>query len=149
MSDDEDEEWEDSQSEGGSVNEDHLFDKQDTRLTSRPSMLSTLFKSKSDYNLPSHAFRAYLYSKSDFSFAYASSSTYFASCKWSCPSYSSSIGVVSFGVGSIGFGSSGFGSSGFGPSRVWLKRVSAQPINSLNLFLHHFVRHDERCSPLS
>jgi hypothetical protein len=59
MSDDEDEEWEDSQSDGGSANEDHLFDKrEDTHLTSRPSMLSTLFKSKSDYNLPSQAFRA-------------------------------------------------------------------------------------------
>jgi hypothetical protein len=60
MSDDEDEEWEDSQSEGEGVNEDdHLFDKrQDTQLTSRPSMLSTLFKSKSDFNLPSQAFRA-------------------------------------------------------------------------------------------
>jgi hypothetical protein len=60
LSDDEDEEWEDSQSEGGSIHEDdHLFDKrEDTSLTSRPSMLSTLFKSKSDFNLPSQAFRA-------------------------------------------------------------------------------------------
>jgi len=59
MSDDDDDEWEDSQSDSGSVREDeHLFDKQDTQLTSRPSMLSTLFKSKSDYNLPSQAFRA-------------------------------------------------------------------------------------------
>ena len=60
MSDDDDDEWEDSGSESGSVREDdHLFDKrEDTHLTSQPSMLSTLFKSKSDYNLPSQAFRA-------------------------------------------------------------------------------------------
>ena len=60
VSDDDDDEWEDSGSECGSVREDdHLFDKrEDTHLTSRPSMLSTLFKSKSDYNLPSQAFRA-------------------------------------------------------------------------------------------
>lgn len=60
MSDDDDDEWEDSQSDSGSVRgeDEHLFDKQDTQLTSRPSMLSTLFKSKSDYNLPSQAFRA-------------------------------------------------------------------------------------------
>src|SRR5579859_982566 len=59
MSDDEDDEWEDSQSESGDVQDEHLFDKrEDTHVTSRPSMLSTLFKSKSDYNLPSQAFRA-------------------------------------------------------------------------------------------
>ena len=60
MSDDDDDEWEDSGSESGSIHEDdHLFDKrEDTHLTSRPSMLSTLFKSKSDYNLPSQAFRS-------------------------------------------------------------------------------------------
>ena len=60
LSDDDDDEWEDSGSESGSVREDdHLFDKrEDTHLTSRPSILSTLFKSKSDYNLPSQAFRA-------------------------------------------------------------------------------------------
>jgi hypothetical protein len=59
LSDDEDEEWEDSQSDSGDVQDEHLFDKrEDTQLTSRPSMLSTLFKSKSDYNLPSQAFRA-------------------------------------------------------------------------------------------
>ena len=60
MSDDDDDEWEDSGSESENVREDdHLFDKrEDTHLTSRPSMLSTLFKSKSDYNLPSQAFRA-------------------------------------------------------------------------------------------
>jgi len=59
MSDDEDDDWEDSQSEGGEASDEHLFDKrEDTQLTSRPSMLSTLFKSKSDYNLPSQAFRA-------------------------------------------------------------------------------------------
>ena len=60
VSDDEDDEWEDSQSDVGSVQEDeHMFDKrEDTHLTSRPSMLSTLFKSKSDHNLPSQAFRA-------------------------------------------------------------------------------------------
>jgi hypothetical protein len=60
MSDDDDDEWEDSGSDSGSVrgDDEHLFDKQSTQLTSRPSMLSTLFKSKSDYNLPSQAFRA-------------------------------------------------------------------------------------------
>jgi Protein of unknown function (DUF3295) len=60
MSDDDDDEWEDSQSESGSIqDDDHLFDKrEETQLTSRPSMLSTLFKSKSDHNLPSQAFRA-------------------------------------------------------------------------------------------
>ena len=60
MSDDDDDEWEDSGSESGGVREDdHLFDKRDdTHLTSQPSILSTLFKSKSDYNLPSQAFRA-------------------------------------------------------------------------------------------
>ena len=60
MSDDDDDEWEDSQSDTGSVRDDeHLFDKrEDTQLTSRPSMLSTLFKSKSDYNLSSQAFRS-------------------------------------------------------------------------------------------
>lgn len=58
VSDDEDEEWEDSQSDGGEVEEqdDHMFDKREgTQLRSRGSMLSTLFKSKSDYNLPSQA----------------------------------------------------------------------------------------------
>lgn len=60
MSDDEDEDWEDSQSDSGDVrDDDHLFDKrEDTLLVSRGSMLSTLFKSKSDYNLSSQAFRA-------------------------------------------------------------------------------------------
>jgi hypothetical protein len=59
MSDDEDDDWEDSQSESGEAQDEHLFDKrEDTQLTSHPSMLSTLFKSKSDYNLPSQAFRA-------------------------------------------------------------------------------------------
>lgn len=60
MSDDDDDEWEDSGSESGGVREDdHLFDKRDdTHLTSQPSILSNLFKSKSDYNLPSQAFRA-------------------------------------------------------------------------------------------
>lgn len=59
MSDDEDDDWEDSQSDNGEAQDEHLFDKrEDTHLTSRHSMLSTLFKSKSDYNLPSQAFRA-------------------------------------------------------------------------------------------
>ena len=75
MSDDDDDEWEDSGSESGSVREDdHLFDKrEDTHLTSQPSMLSTLFKSKSDYNLPSQAFSIkYFHSKSYISFPYSS-----------------------------------------------------------------------------
>jgi hypothetical protein len=60
LSDDDDEDWEDSQSDSGDVHDDdHLFDKREgTHLVSRASMLSTMFKSKSDYNLPSQAFRA-------------------------------------------------------------------------------------------
>jgi len=59
VSDDEDDEWEDSQSDNGETQDDHLFDKrEDTHLPSRGSMLSTLFKSKSDYNLSSQALKA-------------------------------------------------------------------------------------------
>jgi len=59
VSDDDDDEWEDSQSDNGETQDDHLFDKrEDTHLPSRGSMLSTLFKSKSDYNLPSQALKA-------------------------------------------------------------------------------------------
>jgi Protein of unknown function (DUF3295)/Fungal protein of unknown function (DUF1752) len=57
VSDDDDEEWEDSQSdtEQSIHNVDNsLFQKKDTQLTSHPSMLSNLFKSKSDYNLQLH-----------------------------------------------------------------------------------------------
>jgi len=63
MSDDEDDDWEDSQSdiENAAAEpgfDEHLFDKrEDTHLTSRPSILSNLFKSKSDYNLSSQAYR--------------------------------------------------------------------------------------------
>jgi len=59
VSDDDDDEWEDSQSDSGETQDDHLFDKrEDTHLPSRGSMLSTLFKSKSDYNLSSQALKA-------------------------------------------------------------------------------------------
>jgi len=63
MSDDEDDDWEDSQSdiENAATEpgfDEHLFDKrEDTHPTSGPSILSNLFKSKSDYNLSSQAYR--------------------------------------------------------------------------------------------